>query len=839
MQSVFKMIFKFASSIVAIALLFSTHTGTFAQAAPEKIRLPDGFKAEQVYRVPEEQGSWVNMTTDPQGRLITSDQYGKLYRVTVGQQGTQPKIETIDLEIGRAQGLLCAFKRLYVVAHSSKTQPAGLYCLRDTDKDDQYDSVELLRKFEGGGEHGPHAVVLSPDGKSLYICAGNNTKLPDLHHSLVPQLWEEDQLLERMPDAGGHNTEVMAPGGWVCRTDKDGKEFVLVSMGYRNEYDIAFDPNGELFTFDADMEWDFGLPWYRPTRVCQVIPGSEYGWRNGSGKWPSYYADSLPSIVDIGPGSPTGVTFGTNAKFPSKYQQAFFIADWSYGIIYAVHLRPSGSTYEATVENFCSAPALPVTDLVINRSDGAMYFLVGGRKSSSALYRITYQGEASTRRAQYPSLSELGKFRRKLESRLEFNYAAEPNVLVVQPDHFKDVIKALSHPDRTIRFIARSVIERSRIKYWRSLITSHNPSTALEAAMALIRVKPGDDIAVLQNDIVTALRELDWTELSAEQRLHLVRNYGLVLMRLGEASPRTLSTIKRYREHFPVSSNDPMFAELNMELAKLLVAVGDESVVEKTLQLMNSPISNEQKIHYAMVLSVAKQGWNDERRRRYFKWFLDTADVYGGNSFSGYLDKIRDRAIATLSKVEKESLAELLKQKPAPQDPYAKLKSRPLIQQWSMNEFGSLDKVDFSTRDLENGKKLFAEAQCFQCHRIRGQGGVAGPDLTPAGHRFSSHDLLEAIVDPDKAISDQYQATLFQMDDGETVSGRVVNLVGNEYLVQPDMIKPNDMVRLKASEIDEMKPSSKSAMPTGLLDHFDREEIFDLMAYLKTVAHKE
>ena len=218
--------------------------------------------------------------------------------------------------------------------------PAGLYRVRDTDDDDQYDSVEMLRKFEGGGEHGPHAVILGPDRKSLYICGGNNTRIPDPERSVVPRLWQEDQLLPRLPDANGHNVDAMAPGGWVCKTDRDGKEFLLISSGFRNEFDIAFDPNGELFTFDADMEWDFGLPWYRPTRVCHVVPGSEFGWRNGSGKWPTYYADSLPAAADIGPGSPTGITFGTGARFPAKYQNCAFhcrLELWSH-----LH-RPAGT----------------------------------------------------------------------------------------------------------------------------------------------------------------------------------------------------------------------------------------------------------------------------------------------------------------------------------------------------------------------------------------------------------------------------------------------------------------------------------------------------------------
>ena len=68
------------------------------------------------------------------------------------------------------------------------------------------------------------------------------------------------------------------------------------------------------------MEYDFNTPWYRPTRVCHVVSGAEYGWRNGAGKRPEWYPDNLPPVFNIGPGSPTGMTFGYGAT-PAEGQQ--------------------------------------------------------------------------------------------------------------------------------------------------------------------------------------------------------------------------------------------------------------------------------------------------------------------------------------------------------------------------------------------------------------------------------------------------------------------------------------------------------------------------------------
>jgi len=214
------------------------------------LRMPEGFELTQIYKVPGDQGSWVSLTTDPQGRLIASDQYGKLYRITLDAQGNTKLVQSIPVDIGRAHGLLYAFNALYVMAHQGDGKPSGLYRVTDTNNNDEFDKVELLREIAGEGEHGPHAITLSPDGKSLYICAGNHTQVPELADSRVPRNWQEDQLLPRMWDAGGHAVGIMAPGGWVIKTDPDGKSMELVSSGFRNEYDIAFDPNGELFTYD-------------------------------------------------------------------------------------------------------------------------------------------------------------------------------------------------------------------------------------------------------------------------------------------------------------------------------------------------------------------------------------------------------------------------------------------------------------------------------------------------------------------------------------------------------------------------------------------------------------
>jgi hypothetical protein len=93
----------------------------------------------------------------------------------------EAQVELIDVKIGGAQGLLCAFDSLYVMVNEDRPFTRGLYRVRDTNGDDKYDEVQMLRKLEGGGEHGPHSLILSPDKKSIYAIIGDQTKLTDIN----------------------------------------------------------------------------------------------------------------------------------------------------------------------------------------------------------------------------------------------------------------------------------------------------------------------------------------------------------------------------------------------------------------------------------------------------------------------------------------------------------------------------------------------------------------------------------------------------------------------------------------------------------------------------------
>ncbi|WZO95926.1 c-type cytochrome [Isosphaeraceae bacterium EP7] len=790
---------------------------------PSKLKVAKDFKVELLYSVPkDEQGSWVCMTLDPKGRMIASDQYGKLYRVTLPALDGKPediKVEPIPVEIGEAQGLLWAFDSLYVVVNSGGKFPTGLYRVRDTNGDDVLDNVQRLRELPGGaGEHGPHAIMLTPDGKSLVMVVGNQTAPVEVNESLVPRAWSEDILLPRMPDGNGFMAGVLAPGGCVYKINPDGTNWELVSMGFRNQYDAAFNRDGELFTYDSDMEWDINTPWYRPTRVCHVVSGSEFGWRNGAGVWPPYYADSLPGAVNVGPGSPTGVTFGYGAKFPAKYQDALFICDWSYGKLYATHLKSTGSTYTGELEEFVTGVPLPLTDIIVNPADGALYYTIGGRRTKSGLYRVTYTGSESTAPSTgNPEGAAERKVRRDLEA---FHGHVDPKAVDAAWPH-------LGSPDRFLRWAARVAIETQPAATWqdRALAEKSSPTASIEVLIALARL--GDKS--LQPKLLEALDRIEWNGLTEFQQVALLRAYSLAFTRMGRpADQATIDRlVKRFDPHFPGKAR-----QINSELCKLLVYLEAPSINAKATKLLDDAPTQEEQLDYATSLRTLKKNWTLDERKAFFNWLLKAANYRGGASFGGFLRIIREDAIATLSESEKASLKETLEAKPVLKEPAPALASRPLVKEWTVDELVPLVESKLKDRDFDRGRSLFGGASCFACHRFDNEGGAVGPDLTVVSGRFGVRDLLESVLLPSKVVSDQYQAVVVETLDGRTVTGRIVNLNDDSMSINTNMLDPNGQVSVDRKLIETVTPSPTSMMPQGLLNTLKEEEILDLVAYL-------
>ena len=139
---------------------------------------------------------------------------------------------------------------------------------------------------------------------------------------------------------------------------------------------------------------------------------------------------------------------------------------------------------------------------------------------------------------------------------------------------------------------------------------------------------------------------------------------------------------------------------------------------------------------------------------------------------------------------------------------------------------GLLSSEYLSQGDISQGRLLFYKT-CFKCHRLFGEGGRVGPDLTGSG-RIKVDYLLSNLLDPSAEIDAAYKLTTVITTSGRLYSGFVTHQNDRFLKLQTQ----NDEVQLQMNQVDEIIPTNKSMMPEGMLLELNDEQIRDLFLYL-------
>ena len=863
--------FKISLSIFIATFIIVLACNQEEKKIPTVFNIPEGFEIEDLFTPSENDlGSWVSITEGHDNRFFTCDQYGDIYTFKmppIDQKLQVSDIDSIDLNIGYAQGLLWAFNSLYVtvVKAENKEEPedlsSGVYRLTDEDGDGILDRRVKILTVDGTTEHGPHTMRVGPDGESLYLIAGNFNKVPDHFKSRLPRNWNEDNLFPAFLDAGGHAHELKAPGGWVAKSDPDGKEWELIGAGMRNPFGFGFNDHGELLAYDADMEWDFGMPWYRPTRILHVTSGSEFGWRTGSGKWPVYYPDNLPTVENMAQGSPTAVIMGKDLQFPSKYKNGLFACDWSFGTIYYVDIEENGSSYTGKREEFLSGVPLPVSNAVAG-SDGNLYFLTGGRRIESHLFRVRYTGDPAALSGHTPLNNTGAAALRETRKHLE-RYHGEQN-----PEAVSTAWPYLNHDDRFIRYAARIAIEHQPLSTWEWRLWNEEDETRiLHGALAYARSDGS-----LDHKIIDKLGSLSWNDLSKENKIALLRSYALLLIRQGDPAVDIVQRINAKLSPFFPSEE----SEIDRLLSQILLFVDSPDVVTKCMAILEKEslvatashpeilstalldrseqygpqiagmlenMPPTEAIHYATLLSHAKNGWTRELRSDYFEWFYRALSKKGGMSYKPFLDNIRAKALANVPEEDKEFFEKLsgyysplrqmanLPQPIGPGKDYNRAKVNRLILRGN--------RIKEYDGKFEAGKRAYEAALCGTCHRMNGEGGNSGPDLSNIHTRFEKRDISSAILNPSEAISDQYAFTLFTLKNDEKIIGRIVGENEDKYTIFQSPFDITQTSEIPKADVLKTEISGISPMPSKLLNRLNEEEVKDLFVYLLSGADEK
>jgi putative membrane-bound dehydrogenase-like protein len=311
------------------------------------------------------------MTLDAQGRVVVT---GPGYIKTLHDTDDDDKADKASLFATTAtggMGLCFSGNILYF------TGDGALSRYRDSDGDGKADGPPESLLPAAFSEHGGHAMRQGPDGW-WYFIGGNdsrfNRKQITLPHSPV-----------RDPEAGA-----------LWRLSPDGKKTEVVAQGFRNPYDFDFNAMGDIFTYDSDVESDFLLPWYTPTRLYHIGYAGHHGWRlNGwTRSWnrPDYYLDTVDILAPVGRGSPTGVASYRHTQFPQHYRDGIFALDWTFGRIYFFPLKSDGTSYQTEPELFLEpigSHGFAPTDAAV-APDGSLLVSIGGRKTRGAVFKIRY-----------------------------------------------------------------------------------------------------------------------------------------------------------------------------------------------------------------------------------------------------------------------------------------------------------------------------------------------------------------------------------------------------------------------------------------------------------------
>lgn len=345
------------------------------------LKVPEGFRAT-LYADDDLAHDIYSMTIDSLGRVVVSGPgYVRILIDADGDGVAESFQQYADGPATGAQGMYFLGRDLLC------TGDAGLIRYRDENADDRADGEpDVFLRTRTGGEHNTHSIQRGPDGY-WYLLLGNTAGINEKYIT-------------------GKTSPVKKPyAGTLMRLSPDLTKGEVMADGFRNAYDFAFNANGDVFTYDSDGERDISLPWYRPTRVFHVLPGSNAGWRSRSWKRPDSFLDMPPAIAAFHRGSPTGVSCYQQRQFPQEYQGALFVADWTFGRVHAIPMRNYNGSYASDPIDFITGVGqfgFAPTDLAVG-PDGCLYVSVGGRGTRGSVFKIEYTAPVE---AQKPDLTE-------------------------------------------------------------------------------------------------------------------------------------------------------------------------------------------------------------------------------------------------------------------------------------------------------------------------------------------------------------------------------------------------------------------------------------------------
>ena len=277
-----------------------------------------------------------------------------------------------------------------------------------------------------------------------------------------------------------------------------------------------------------------------------------------------------------------------------------------------------------------------------------------------------------------------------------------------------------------------------------------------------------------------------------------------------------------------VPKYDPEMIKRGGHYGKTILAAMSENVAPNVLN-----------IHFLFCLKDVTNGWSMDQRKAYLGELKELLSKKGGNYFSGYLNKIRESAIANVPDKDKLALQYLtgeIKDIDLSKLPRAK---GPGVA-WTVDSgLEVLNKEPLKGRNFANGKKMYSAGLCVACHRFGDEGGGVGPDLTNLAKRMDYKAILESTIHPNMVVSNQFEQHELTMKDGSLMIGKIVSEEDGYYSLVQSGLQPLTLTKVEKSKVASKKGSKLSMMPGGLINSMNAEELKDLFAYFVSTGDRK
>jgi putative heme-binding domain-containing protein len=568
------------------------------------------------------------MTLAPDGSLLVGSEQSGVMRVSDADgDGFFETTDVLAPDFRDVQGLLAEDDAIYVVGRRGTRDATerGLWRLEQDGA-----NPRLLVPFSNGDEHGPHGVVRGPDG-ALHMAYGDLSR--PLSSPATPLPLEPPPLLPPLDDPSGYAARAAWPYGGVLRVDDETGAWTQYSHGMRNPYDLAFDDEGELFTVDADMEWDLGWCGYRPVRACLVVEGGDHGWRTGSDPLPAWFPDLVPPIAVLDRSSPTGILHSDALSWPAALRDTLVVGDWLRGRVFGVALTPDGSGWTGAGRVlYQSEVPLPVTDLIAD-AGGELLLCTGGRGQRGGLFRLSYRGnpDDSPVPPRDPQAAAARAERRALEDptsaapELQELYAPTDDRWLARARLAR--VTALPSPKHSAPELEQ---DGARIRSWIARISRGDSKRGVRRISPILEAPAGIRRA-------EALRALELAVASG--------------MRIDADDHAQLLEFARE----VMANDDPTLGD---SAARLLAALAPPGSAGALLAELDRAESRHTALQRARCLAALAPDMNLSERAQYLRFCAEASGWTGGSSLHGWIQALYDEAIDGADEAELAQLAE-------------------------------------------------------------------------------------------------------------------------------------------------------------------------------------